>query len=97
MLHVIMASNNRWVVPASMDARRFVMLTSPAQEAGPGLVRCRSIRRWTAGGCAAMLHDLLARDLGEWHPRQIIRTAALATNSCSLSTASIRSTRGGSR
>jgi hypothetical protein len=30
------------------------------------------------GGYQAMLFDLLERDLGDWHPRQIVRTAALA-------------------
>ena len=29
------------------------------------------------GGLEAMLYDLLARDLGDWRPRQIVRTAAL--------------------
>jgi hypothetical protein len=31
-----------------------------------------------AGGYEAMLLDLLERDLGDWHPRDIVRTAALA-------------------
>jgi hypothetical protein len=30
------------------------------------------------GGLEAMLFELLHRDLGNWHPRQIVRTAALA-------------------
>ena len=30
------------------------------------------------GGCySAMLHDLLAMDLGDWHPRRVIKTKAL--------------------
>lgn len=29
------------------------------------------------GGLEAMLYDLLAHDLGDWRPRQIVRTAAL--------------------
>jgi hypothetical protein len=31
-----------------------------------------------AGGLAAMLYDLLRVDLGDWHPRQIVKTDALA-------------------
>jgi hypothetical protein len=30
-----------------------------------------------AGGLAAMLYELLRMDLGDWHPRQIVRTEAL--------------------
>ena len=30
------------------------------------------------GGYEAMLYDLLQMDLGDWHPRRIVRTAALA-------------------
>src|SRR5260370_21068633 len=29
-------------------------------------------------GCAAMLHDLLRMDLGDWQPRMIVETAGLA-------------------
>ena len=29
------------------------------------------------GGLEAMLFDLLARPLGDWHPRQVVRTATL--------------------
>jgi hypothetical protein len=32
------------------------------------------------GGLEAMPFQLLHRDLGDWHPRQIIRTAALAAS-----------------
>ena len=31
-----------------------------------------------SGGYQAMLFDLLERDLRDWHPRQIVHTAALA-------------------
>lgn len=69
-LHVIMASNERWVVPAGEGDRRFVVFD--VSEAH------KEDRDWfdplfaqlDAGGLAAMLHDLLAMDLGNWHPRQ---------------------------
>lgn len=69
-LHVIMASNERWVVPAGEGDRRFVVFdVSEAR---------KEDRAWfdplfaqlQAGGLAAMLHDLLAMDIRGWHPRQ---------------------------
>jgi hypothetical protein len=71
MLHVIIASNEDWVVPAGERERRYVMLDVPdthIQEA-----------KWfepihaelEGGGYGAMLFDLLHHDLGDWHPRRI--------------------------
>jgi hypothetical protein len=77
-LHVMLASNNEWVIPAGAHERRFVVQTvadTHRQDAawfGPIYKHMRS------GGYEAMLFDLLHRDLGDWHPRQIVRTAALA-------------------
>jgi hypothetical protein len=77
-LHVMLASNNDWVVPAGVHERRFVVQQvadthrQDPEWFGPIYKQLRS------GGYEAMLFDLLERDLGDWHPRQIIRTAALA-------------------
>jgi Family of unknown function (DUF5906)/Bifunctional DNA primase/polymerase, N-terminal len=77
MIHLIMVSNNKWVIPASMDARRFVMFeVSEHKKQDPAWFE-PLYRQMENGGYAAMLHDLLKRDLGDWHPRQIIKTAAL--------------------
>jgi len=77
-LHIMMASNNEWVIPAGEHERRFVVQRvadtyrqDPAWF-GPIYQRLRS------GGYEAMLFDLLHHDMGDWHPRQIVRTAALA-------------------
>jgi len=77
-LHIMMASNNEWVIPAGEHERRFVVQRvadtyrqDPAWF-GPIYQQLRS------GGYEAMLFDLLHHDLGDWHPRQIVRTAALA-------------------
>jgi Family of unknown function (DUF5906) len=77
MIHLIMVSNNDWVVPASMSARRFVMLDVAEHRKQEEAWFKPLYAQMDAGGLAAMLHDLLTRDLGDWHPRQIIRTAAL--------------------
>jgi hypothetical protein len=77
-LHIMMASNHEWVIPAGAHARRFVMqevADSHRQEAawfGPIYEQMQN------GGYAAMLFELLHRDIGNWHPRQIVRTTALA-------------------
>jgi hypothetical protein len=77
-LHVMMASNNDWVIPAGAHERRYVVQRVAGTHRqdpawfGPVYEEMRS------GGIAAMLYDLLHRDLGDWHPRQIVRTAALA-------------------
>jgi hypothetical protein len=78
LLHVMLASNNEWVVPAGAFERRFVVLRVAETH--------RQDREWFApiyqqlkdGGYAAMLYDLLHRDLTDWHPREIVRTAELA-------------------
>lgn len=77
-LSVCMASNERWCVPASQDERRFAVF-----EIHPDGRRDREYWRTLhaqleTGGRAAMLHDLLALQLGNWHPRDLPpKTAAL--------------------
>lgn len=77
-LHIIMASNESWVVPAGVDERRFAVFevsNAVAQNEGYFAAIEAEIRD---GGFAAMLHDLLAIDLGDWHPRQEVpQTEAL--------------------
>jgi hypothetical protein len=77
-LHVVLASNADWVVPAGAFERRYVVqqvANTHRQDPnwfGP------MYKQLKTGGYEAMLFDLLERDLGDWHPRQIVRTAALA-------------------
>jgi hypothetical protein len=77
-LHVMFASNEDWVVPAGAFERRYVIqnvANTHRQDPswfGPIYKQLRN------GGYEAMLFDLMERDLGNWHPRQIVRTAALA-------------------
>lgn len=79
-LHVVIASNEDYVVPASADERRFAVFEADAEarRALPQGFFARLEEEMTDGGLAAMLHDLLAVDLGDWHPRSAIpNTAAL--------------------
>jgi hypothetical protein len=77
MLHVIMVSNHDWIVPASMDARRFVVLYVAEHHKQNAAWFEPLYQQMNSGGLEAMLFDLLARDLGNWHPRRIIHTEAL--------------------
>lgn len=78
-LHVIMASNERWVVPAGEDERRFAVFdVSPHLKVPPGASADHPhAQYWTAlyremegGGIGAFLRHLLDMDLTDWHPRR---------------------------
>jgi hypothetical protein len=77
MLHVLMASNSDWVVPAGEYERRFAVFQvseDKRQDAGWFGSLYAQLEN---GGYAAMLHYLLHLDLGNWHPRRIPMTEAL--------------------
>jgi hypothetical protein len=77
-LHVMIASNEDWVVPAGAFERRFQIqevASSHRQDASWFQPIYEQLKN---GGYEAMLFDLMERDLGDWHPRQIVYTAALA-------------------
>jgi hypothetical protein len=77
-LHIIMASNEDWVVPAGMDARRFAVMDVSSQRMGDKAYFKALWAEMEEGGTAAMLHDLLSMDLRGWHPRDDIpQTEAL--------------------
>lgn len=69
-LHVVMASNEQWVVPAGIDERRFAVFEVSGEHAQDGDYFRAIAEQNKAGGLAAMLHDLLNMDLGDWHPRR---------------------------
>lgn len=76
-LHILMASNNEWVVPAGGDARRYAVFKVSGRRAGDRRYFDELHSEINSGGVEAMLYDLLRLDLGDWHPRQIYQTAAL--------------------
>ncbi len=80
MLHVAIASNERWLVPATPDERRFAVFeadTEAAKKLPPNFFE--QIHSETEnGGLSAMLYDLLDLDISGWHPRKAIpQTQAL--------------------
>lgn len=77
-LHVLMATNNDWAVPASTDERRFAVFQVSEARRGDRAWFGAVKQEIEDGGAAAMLHDLLRMDLGGWHPRDDVPdTAAL--------------------
>jgi Family of unknown function (DUF5906)/Bifunctional DNA primase/polymerase, N-terminal len=77
-LHIFMASNNDWVVPADLASRRwFVPNVSPIRLGDRAYFNalCRQMEH--EGGLAAMLHDLLHDDLADFDHRDIPKTEGL--------------------
>lgn len=76
-LHLMMASNEEWVVPASLDARRFFFL-EVGDEAKNNQEYFDAIwQQMESGGYEAMLHDLLHYDLTGFNVRHVFVTDAL--------------------
>lgn len=77
-LHIMMASNEDWVIPASADERRFAMFDVSSAHRGDHAYFDALTAQIEGGGLAAMLDDLLSMNLGRWHPRfDIPKTEAL--------------------
>jgi len=76
-VHLIMASNAQWVVPASYDERRFLVLdVSPAHMQDKTYFGAIDADM-KSGGLGNLLHDLLTRDISAFDHRTVPQTAAL--------------------
>lgn len=78
-VHILMASNEDWVVPAGHDERRyFVLEVGKEKQRDWGYLEAlhEEIR---GDGPAAFLHDLLALDLSDWNVWDAPATAGLST------------------
>ncbi len=76
-LHLMMASNEEWVIPAAMDARRFLVLEVNDTAKNNHEYFGGIWKQMDAGGYAAMLHDLLALDLSTFNVRAVPTTEGL--------------------
>jgi Family of unknown function (DUF5906) len=77
MLHVIMSSNSDWVVPASHDERRYFVLDASDNRIGNRNYFSAMAQQMQQGGLAAMIYELLHRDLSGFEVRDIPLTDAL--------------------
>jgi hypothetical protein len=77
-LGMYMAGNDKWIVPASHDERRYaVNKISEKWKKNPEYF-APLFDEINGGGAGAMLHDLLRLDLEGWHPRDNVpQTQAL--------------------
>jgi hypothetical protein len=76
-LHLMMASNEEWVVPAALDARRFFVLEVSGAHANDHDWFGAIWQEMEAGGYEAMLHDLLHHDLTGFNVRRVPDTDGL--------------------
>ena len=78
-LHIVMASNERWVVPASLESRRFVVFDVATSRIGDHPYFAAIEHELASGGYEALLHELLSRDIADVNLRRIPITDALIT------------------
>jgi len=79
MVHMMLASNEEWIVPAGPEARRFFVSDVSDRRRQDHDYFGRLGRQMDNGGLAGMAHDLLAMDLRGWRPSmEIPQTRALA-------------------
>jgi hypothetical protein len=76
-LHILMSSNANWVVPAGADARRFAVFNVNEKHLQDVQYFERIRRELYSGGLAAMLHDILARDITAFNVFDLPNTTAL--------------------
>ncbi len=80
--HMILASNSEWVIPAGAAERRFFVLDvsndQKQQSDKHGYFDKLATLMETGGGSEALLHYLQSVDLGDWNPRRVPQTEALA-------------------
>jgi len=76
-LHLILASNDDWVVPTGIDDRRFVVLDVGGAHIQDGSYFADIARELSSGGYETLLHMLMTRPVAKFDPRSRPRTAAL--------------------
>jgi hypothetical protein len=66
--HLLVTSNHPWVVRVAREDRRWCVLEVAPHRANDRPYFKAMVEQMRGGGLAALLHDLLAVDLTEWHP-----------------------------
>ncbi len=69
MLHVVISSNSEWIVPAGPYERRYAVFDVSDRHRQEREYFKSLYAEIENAGLQAMLYDLLAIDLGDWHPR----------------------------
>jgi hypothetical protein len=77
MLHILMASNNDWVVPAGLEERRYCVLDVCDSKMQNKAYFSALVDEMENGGLAAMLYDLQNFDLSGFDVREVPQTSGL--------------------
>jgi len=77
-LHIILSSNNEWVIPAGADARRFFVLDVAATHIRDFRYFAAIAEEMDNGGREALLDMLMKQDLSKFNIRSVPLTSALA-------------------
>ncbi|MBA6413972.1 hypothetical protein H2508_12700 [Parahaliea sp. F7430] len=75
-VHLIIASNEDWVIPAELDDRRFFVMNVTNQRVGDYRYFDRLSAEMRNGGPEALLVNLQARDISSFNPSDFPRTEA---------------------
>jgi hypothetical protein len=76
-LHLLIVSNRDWVIPASITARRFTVFEVLDTHRNDHAYFRSIVEQMDSGGLAAMLYDLLHRDITQFNVREILETDEL--------------------
>ena len=76
-LHMLIASNSDWVVPAGLDERRYLVLVVSDSKKQDATYFGALAHELENGGREAMLYDLLQRDIQNFNQRQVPSTTGL--------------------
>ena len=76
-IHLIMVSNESWVVPARLDDRRFFILDAPNDQMGDYAYFEAIQDEMDSGGREGLLHFLLNHDISEFNVRSVPKTEEL--------------------
>jgi hypothetical protein len=77
-IHLIMSSNENWVIPAGADARRYFMLDVAPDRIRDHKYFAAIAEQMNNGGSERLLHMLQHHDLSGFNVRDVPQTAALA-------------------
>lgn len=76
-VHLLMASNDSWVIPAGASERRFLMLKVSTDHLQDKPYFAAIDREYENGGKEALLHYLMNYNLAGYEPRDVPKTEAL--------------------
>lgn len=76
-IHILMASNLDWVIPAGLDAERRFAVFETTDEIRPYAFWAELNRQLDNGGYETLLYDLLHRDISKFHVHAVPNTEAL--------------------